>query len=78
MIESLKKTVFDIEEAVKNSNNINTTVNTKPIEDLVQNMMVKIEAKLLPAPTIMTRKFQVLLFPPQDAKLFYKIVLGAG
>ena len=24
----------------------------------------------------MTRKFQILLFPEQDAKLFYKIVFG--
>jgi hypothetical protein len=27
-------------------------------------------------PKTLTRKFQILLFPEQDAKLFYKIVFG--
>ena len=52
------------------------SINTKPIEEEIQKGIKMISSQIEMQPKSITRKFQILLFPEQDAKLFYKIVFG--
>lgn len=52
------------------------TVDTAPIEKLIRTNMVNIALTIAGLPKRITKNFQILLFPEQDAKLFYKIVFG--
>ena len=49
---------------------------TKPIEEIIKKGVFDMQAIAASQPKNVTRKFQFLLFPEQDAKLFYKIVFG--
>ncbi|MEG1022835.1 MAG: hypothetical protein RSF34_00070 [Flavobacterium sp.] len=48
----------------------------KPIEAILQKSFLDIKFMIGRQPKSIIRKFQILLFPEQDAKLFYKIVFG--
>lgn len=48
----------------------------KPIEAILQKSFLDIKFMIGRQPKSIVRKFQILLFPEQDAKLFYKIVFG--
>ena len=48
----------------------------KPIEAILQKGFLDIKFMIGRQPKSIVRKFQILLFPEQDAKLFYKIVFG--
>lgn len=49
---------------------------TKPIEAILQREINNIKQAVDGQPKSVVRKFQILLFPEQDAKLFYKVVFG--
>lgn len=51
-------------------------LDTKPIEAVLQKGFLDIKFMIGRQPKSIVRKFQILLFPEQDAKLFYKIVFG--
>ena len=51
-------------------------VNLQPIEDLIRRNIVAREVREREHPQTVIRQWQILLFPPQDARLFYKIVFG--
>lgn len=76
MVEALTNKINDVSDSVQNSKITTPTVNTKPIEELIQKAVIDLEVKALLQSKITTRKFQILLFPPQDARLFCKIVFG--
>lgn len=48
----------------------------KPIEAILQKSFLDIKFMIGRQPKSIVRKFQILLFPEHDAKLFYKIVFG--
>ncbi|MBT2561699.1 hypothetical protein J7E50_12715 [Pedobacter sp. ISL-68] len=48
----------------------------KPLQQIVLKELVNIRQLIGEQPKGIVRKFQVLLFPEQDAKLFYKIVFS--
>lgn len=56
--------------------NVSDPFDSKPIEAILQKSFLDIKFMIGRQPKCITRKFQVLLFPEQDAKLFYKIVFG--
>lgn len=60
----------------KTEKNTSEPLDIKPIETILQKGFLDIKFMIGRQPKSITRKFQILLFPEQDAKLFYKIVFG--
>ena len=56
--------------------NVLEPLDIKPIEAILQKGFLDIKFMIGRQPKSIVRKFQILLFPEQDAKLFYKIVFG--
>jgi hypothetical protein len=56
--------------------NVLESLDIKPIEAILQKSFLDIKFMIGRQPKSIVRKFQILLFPEQDAKLFYKIVFG--
>ncbi len=67
-------------DALKKDDNtaksVSETLDIRPIEDILQKGFLDIKYMIGRQPKSIVRKFQILLFPEQDAKLFYKIVFG--
>lgn len=55
---------------------VSDPLDIKPIEAILQKGFLDIKFMIGREPKNIIRKFQILLFPEQDAKLFYKIVFG--
>lgn len=68
--------VDSFNERLENFKIIAPPVSSKPYEDILKNFMLDLQLRQNNGPKIITRKFQILLFPEHDAKLFYKIVFG--
>ena len=60
----------------KPGKNVSESLDIKPIEAILQKGFLDIKFMIGRQPKNIIRKFQILLFPEQDAKLFYKIVFG--
>ena len=60
----------------KPGKNVLEPLDIKPIEAILQKSFLDIKYMIGRQPKNIIRKFQILLFPEQDAKLFYKIVFG--
>lgn len=72
---TLQNKVAGFEEKLANQH-LTASADTAPIQDIVKKGMT--DALLIAArqPKSLTKKFQILLFPEQDARLFYKIVFS--
>jgi hypothetical protein len=51
-------------------------ISPEPLADEIRDDIVIIRKAITGRPPTNTRKFQILLFPEQDRKLFYRIVFG--
>jgi len=56
--------------------NVSVPLDIKPMEAILKKGFLDIKFMIGRQPKSIIRKFQILLFPEQDAKLFYKIVFG--
>jgi hypothetical protein len=52
------------------------SADTRPIQDIVKKGITDMKLTVGSKPQPIVKKFQLLLFPEQDAKLFYKVVFG--
>jgi hypothetical protein len=52
------------------------SADTRPIQEIVKKGITDIKITVGAKPQPVVKKFQILLFPEQDAKLFYKVVFG--
>ena len=75
-INQLATTVTNFNERLQNLKIISPPVSTKPYEEIIKKGIADMQLAVCNQPKSVTRKFQILLFPEQDAKLFYKIVFG--
>jgi hypothetical protein len=75
-INQLAITVNSFNEKLENLKIIPPPVSTKPYEEIIKKGIADIAAIVNNQPKTVIRKFQILLFPEQDAKLFYKIIFG--
>jgi hypothetical protein len=75
-INQLATTVTNFNERLENLKIISPPISTKQYEEIIKKGISEIEVIVNNQPKSVTRKFQFLLFPEQDAKLFYKIVFG--
>ncbi len=75
-VNQLTTTVNSFNELLENLKIIPPPVSTKAFEDITKNGISNMQKAVENQPKNMVRKFQILLFPERDAKLFYKIVFG--
>lgn len=68
--------VNSFNEKLENLKIIAPPVSTKSFEEILKKVIADMQLTADSQPKVVTRKFQILLFPEQDAKLFYKIVFG--
>lgn len=65
-----------IGQKLENSNVTRQDEYADSLKSILQKGIIDLKLMLSTAPKGITKKFQILLFPEQDAKLFYKIVFG--
>lgn len=75
-INQLVITVTNFNEKLENLKIISPPVSTKLYEEITKKGLAEMQLAVGNQPKSVTRKFQFLLFPEQDAKLLYKIVFG--
>jgi len=64
------------DEKLDKPKSINVSTDTKPIQEIMKKGVADMKFIVSTKPVPVIKKFQMLLFPEQDAKLFYKIVFG--
>ncbi|MGO4771556.1 hypothetical protein ACEN2I_07820 [Flavobacterium sp. W22_SRS_FK3] len=82
-IEALIAAVKNVENKIdlskkehKIEKNVSEQLDIMQVETILQKGFLDIKYMIGRQPKSILRKFQILLFPEQDAKLFYKIVFG--
>jgi hypothetical protein len=65
-----------MEQKIGNLKNVNQQEDANSLQAALKKSIVDLRLMLSTYPKGITKKFQILLFPEQDAKLFYKIVFG--
>jgi hypothetical protein len=75
-VNSLTGKFIQLEEKLDKPKEVTVHTNTKPIEDILKKAVTETQLIISGQPKSVTKKYQLLLFPEQDAKLFYKIVFG--
>lgn len=75
-VNALSGKLIQLEEKVNNRQPIKVNVDATTIEQIIGKGIkdMKIIASAKPQPVV--KKWQLLLFPERDAKLFYKIIFG--
>lgn len=66
----------DFKKDLDKPKTIAVNTDTKPIQSIIQKNLIDIKLMIGTHPKSIVRKFQLLLFPEQDAKLFYKVVFS--
>lgn len=72
----LTEKINQFEEKLDKPREATVSVDTKSMEDIVKKAAIQMQMIVSAQPKSVTKKYQFLLFPEQDAKLFYKIVFG--
>jgi hypothetical protein len=75
-VNQLTGKVSQIEEKLAKPEPVLVTVDTEAVQKIVKEGITTMKLLAAAKPRPLVRKFQVLLFPEQDARLFYKIVFG--
>ncbi len=75
-INQLTVTVNGFNERLQNLKIISPPIGTKSLEEIIKKGIADLQLTAASQPKNVTRKLQILLFPEQDAKLFYRIVFG--
>jgi hypothetical protein len=68
--------INDWEEKLDKPKPINLSADNRPIQEIMKKGMADMKFIVGTKPVPVIKKYQLLLFPDQDAKLFYKIVFG--
>ncbi|WP_431215150.1 hypothetical protein ACQ86N_10750 [Puia sp. P3] len=75
-VNTLTGKVKGLEEKLDEPKPINVSADTRPVQEIVKKGVTDMKFIVGTKPVPVVKKFQILLFPEQDAKLFYKIVFG--
>jgi hypothetical protein len=68
--------IKDWEEKLDKPKPINISADTRQIQEIMKKGIADMKIIVGTKPVPVIKKYQLLLFPEQDAKLFYKIVFG--
>src|SRR5690606_6743129 len=75
-INDLRTKTNKMEEHLATRKEVTPTIDTNPFKEIVKKAVTEIKLMLSAQHKNTSKKIQILLFPEQDAKLFYKIVFG--
>ena len=75
-INQLTSKVNGFNEKLEKQKIVPPVTDLKPVQEIIKKGILDMELIAESYPKNVTRKFQILLSPEQDAKLFYKIVFG--
>ena len=75
-VNTLTGRVNDLEAKLDKPKQITVSADTRPVQEIVKKGVTDMKFIVGTKPVPVVKKFQILLFPEQDAKLFYKIVFG--
>ncbi len=75
-VNTIGSKVDDFKKELDKPNAVSVTTDTKPIQQIIQKGLTDIKLMIGTQPKSVIRKFQILLFPEQDAKIFYKVVFS--
>lgn len=75
-IDGLARVVKELAEKTDRMIAQAAPISPTPLADEIREDIATIKRAVTARPQSITRKFQVLLFPEQDRKLFYRIVFG--
>jgi hypothetical protein len=75
-INGLSGKFRELEEKMDKPKAVIVSADTRPIQDIVKKGITDMKLTVGSKPQPVVKKFQILLFPEQDAKLFYKVVFG--
>ena len=75
-VNGLSEKFQKFEETLDKPNEVTVSADTTPIEAIFKKAVTQIQLIVDAQPKSVIKKYQLLLFPEQDAKLFYKIVFG--
>ena len=76
VVNGLSGKFKELEQKIEKQKAVNVSADTKPIQDIVRKGIIDISLTVAAQPKSIVKKFQILLFPEQDRKLFYKVVFG--
>ncbi|HXS58686.1 MAG TPA: hypothetical protein VN726_21305 [Hanamia sp.] len=75
-VNTIGSKVDDFKKELDSPKSVSVTTDTKSVQQIVQKGFTDVKMMIGTQPKSIVRKFQILLFPEQDAKLFYKVVFS--
>lgn len=75
-VNAIGSKVDNVKKELDNPKSVLVTTDTTPIQQIMQKGFADVKLMIGTQPKSIVRKFQILLFPQQDAKLFYKVVFS--
>lgn len=75
-VNTLTGKVKGLEEKLDEPKPINVSADTRPVQEIIKKGVTDMKLIVGTKPVPVVKKFQILLFPEHDAKMFYKIVFG--
>lgn len=75
-VNGLSGKFTEFEGKLNRPKEINNSTDTKPIQVIIKKGIIDIKLTVASQPKNVIRKFQLSLFPEQDAKLFYRVIFG--
>jgi hypothetical protein len=75
-VNALTDKVDELNEKVDKPKPVIVAADTRPAQEIMNKGVTDMKLIVGTKPQPVIKKFQILLFPEQDAKLFYKIVFG--
>jgi hypothetical protein len=75
-VNGLSGKFLELEAKIDKPKAVIVSADTRPIQDIMKKGITDMKLTVGTKPQPAVKKFQILLFPEQDAKLFYKIVFG--
>lgn len=75
-VNGLSGKLTQLEGKLDKPKEITVHTDTKPVEDILRKATTNMQLIVNGQPKSVTKKYQFLLFPEQDAKLFYKIIFS--
>lgn len=75
-VNRLSGKFIEFEEKLEKPKGIDILTDTKPMQEIVKKGIIDMKLTVAAQPKNVIRKSQLLLFPEQDAKLFYRVVFG--
>ena len=76
VVNILTGKVKELDEKLDKPKQVTVSTDTRPIQEIMKKGVADMKIIVGTKPQPVVKKFQILLFPEQDAKLFYKIVFG--